>query len=484
MSNLKQLSARERINLLLDDNSFVEIGAFVHARSTDFNMTSIDTPADGVITGYGVIDGNLVYVYSQDASVMNGAIGEMHAKKISRMYELALKVGAPVIGLIDCAGMRLQEATDALNAFGELYFKQTMASGVVPQISAIFGACGGGVAMIPALTDFTLMTRENARLFVNTPNALENNDISKCDTSSCDYQSSVAGTVDYVGDSEEDVLARIRMLISLLPANCDDEGEAVVCTDDLNRENSVLASVKDTAYILQDISDGHVYFELKPDYAPEMVTAFIRLNGMTVGAVANRTEFLGEDGTVAKTEPASLSSDGAVKAAEFVSFCDAFSIPVLTLVNVEGYKATMDEEKTIAKACAKLTHAFADATVPKVTVIIDKAFGSAYLAMNSRHIGADMVYAYPDAQIGMMNAQSAVKIMYAHEIKESDNARQLIADKASEFEKMQNSPVSAAARGYVDDIIEPAATRKRVIAAFEMLYTKREDRPAKKHGTI
>ena len=484
MNNLKQLSARERINLLLDDNSFVEIGAFVHARSTDFNMASTPTPADGVITGYGLADGNLVYVYSQDASVMNGAVGEMHAKKILKIYELALKTGAPVVGLIDCAGMRLQEATDALNAFGELYFKQTMASGVIPQITAIFGTCGGGVAMIPALTDFTFMTKENARLFVNTPNALEHNDISKCDTSSSQFQSTQAGTVDYAGESEEDVLAKIRTLISLLPANCDDESDYTDCIDDLNRENPVLGGVKDTAYILRDISDSYQYFELKADYAPEMVTALIRLNGMTVGAVANRSEFLGEDGTVEKTADAVLTTDGAEKAAAFVKFCDAFSIPVLTLVNVEGYKATVEEEKTIAKACARLTCAFADATVPKVTVLIDKAFGSAYLAMNSRHIGADMVYAYPDAQIGMMNAQSAVKIMYAHEIKESDNARQLIADKASEFEKMQNSPVSAAARGYVDDIIEPAATRKRVIAAFEMLYTKREDRPAKKHGTI
>lgn len=484
MNNLKQLSARERIDLLLDDNSFVEIGAFVHARSTDFNMASIETPADGVITGYGIVDGNLVYVYSQDASVMNGAIGEMHAKKISKIYELALKVGAPVIGLVDCAGMRLQEATDALNAFGELYFKQTMASGVIPQITAVFGCCGGGVAMIPALTDFTFMTKENARLFVNSPNALDNNEISKCDTSSCEYQSTVCGTIDYAGDNEEDVLSKIRTLVSLLPANCDDESEYTECLDDLNRENAALADVKDTAYILSDISDGNMFFELKADYAKEMVTGFIKLNGMTVGAVANRSEFLGDDGNVEETADAVLTTEGALKAAQFVNFCDAFSIPVLTLVNVEGFKATVDEEKTIAKACAKLTHAFANATVPKVSVVIDKAFGSAYLAMNSRHIGADIVYAYPQSQIGMMNASSAVKIMYADEISASSDAQGLIAEKTAAYEHIQNSPMSAATRGYVDDIIEPAATRKRVIAAFEMLYTKREDRPDKKHGTI
>ena len=484
MSNFKQLSARERINQLLDDNSFVEIGALVHARSTDFNMTAVETPADGVITGYGIIDGNLVYVYSQDASVLGGAIGEMHAKKISKIYDLALKVGAPVIGLVDCAGMRLQEATDALNAFGELYFKQTMASGVIPQVTAILGTCGGGVAMIPAMTDFTLMTKENSRMFVNTPNALDGNEISRCDTSSAEYQAETSGAVDYVGESDEDVISKIRDLISLLPANNDDVSVYPECTDDLNRENEVLASVKDTAYILSDISDQGYFFECKADYAREMVTAFIKLNGMTVGAVANRTEILDENGEVSETFEAVLTTAGARKAEKFVQFCDAFSIPVLTLVNVKGYKATKHEELTIARACAKLTYAFANATVPKVSVIIDQAYGSAYLAMNSRHIGADVVYAYPQAQIGMMNAQSAVKIMYADELKDAADAAALISEKAAEYEALQTSPMSAARRGYVDDIIEPAATRKRVIAAFEMLYTKREDRPDKKHGTI
>lgn len=484
MSNFKQLSARERINQLLDDNSFVEIGALVHARSTDFNMTAVETPADGVITGYGIIDGNLVYVYSQDASVLGGAIGEMHAKKISKIYDLALKVGAPVIGLVDCAGMRLQEATDALNAFGELYFKQTMASGVIPQVTAILGTCGGGVAMIPAMTDFTLMTKENSRMFVNTPNALDGNEISRCDTSSAEYQAKTSGAVDYVGESDEDVISKIRDLISLLPANNDDVSVYPECTDDLNRENEVLASVKDTAYILSDISDQGYFFECKADYAREMVTAFIKLNGMTVGAVANRTEILDENGEVSETFEAVLTTAGARKAEKFVQFCDAFSIPVLTLVNVKGYKATKHEELTIARACAKLTYAFANATVPKVSVIIDQAYGSAYLAMNSRHIGADVVYAYPQAQIGMMNAQSAVKIMYADELKDAADAAALISEKTAEYEALQTSPMSAARRGYVDDIIEPAATRKRVIAAFEMLYTKREDRPDKKHGTI
>ena len=254
--------------------------------------------------------------------------------------------------------------------------------------------------------------------------------------------------------------------------------------DDLNRENTALDGVLDTAYILQDIADDHMFYELKPMYAKEMVTGFLKLNGQTVGAVANRSEFLDENGEVSAREDALLSTAGARKAAQFVKFCDAFNIPVLTLVNVEGYKATKHEERTIAKACASLTCAFADATVPKVTVIVGKAYGSAYLAMNSRHIGADLVYAYPKAQIGMMDAKGAASIIYADELKEAKDAQALLEEKTAAYEALQTSPVSAAKRGYVDSIIEPAATRKRVIAAFEMLYTKREDRPVKKHGTI
>lgn len=483
MNNSKQMSARERINTLLDDNSFVEIGALVSARNTDFNMKEKEVPSDGVVTGYGTVDDSLVYVYSQDASVLGGSIGEMNARKISKVYELAMKVGVPVVGFIDCAGMRLQEATDALDAFGNLYSMQTMASGVIPQLTAVFGTCGGGAALIPAMTDFTFMTEDGGRLFVNTPNALEGNEISKCDTAAAKYQAQ-AGLVDVLGEDEGEVIEKIRQLLTLLPANNDDSAVYEIGSDDLNRENPALSGVLDTAYILNDISDDHVFFETKGMYAKDMVTGFIRLNGQTVGAVANRTEILDENGEVSEKMDAVLSSAGARKAADFVKFCDAFNIPVLTLVNVEGYKATKHEERTIAKASAALAHAYAQATVPKVSIIVGNAFGSAYLAMNSRHIGADMVYAYPQAKVGMMEAEAAVKIIYADEIKASGDALKLIAEKAAEYEALQTSPVSAAKRGYVDDIIEPAATRKRAIAAFEMLYTKREDRPFKKHGTI
>lgn len=482
MSNTAQVSASKRINALLDDNSFVEIGGYVTARNTDFNMQQKETPADGVITGYGVIDGNLVYVYSQDASVLGGAIGEMHAKKIVKIYDLAMKMGAPVIGLIDCSGLRLQEATDALNGFGELYLKQTMASGVIPQITAIFGNCGGGLAIVPTLTDFTFMESKSAKLFVNSPNALMGNKTE--DTANAEFQSSKAGVVDFTGD-EATILEEIRTLVNILPANNEDDNSYDECVDDLNRVcQDIKNAIGDTTIALADISDDNFFYEVKKSYAKDMVTGFVRLNGMTVGAIANRTEVYDDDMQIKDTYKAELSTNGCDKATKFVNFCDAFNIPILTLTNVNGYKATVDEEKTIASSVAKLTYAFANATVPKVNVIIGNAFGSASVSMNSKSIGADIVYAWNEAKIGMMDPVLATKIMYADEITASSNANELIASKAKEYEELQSSAIAAAKRGYVDDIIEPADTRKRVIAAFEMLFTKREERPAKKHGTI
>ena len=470
--------ARQRINSLLDENSFVEIGALVKARATDFDLKQTETPSDGVITGYGVIDGNLVYVYSQDASVLGGSVGEMHAKKITNLYDLAMKTGAPVIGLIDSAGLRLQESTDALNAFGEIYQKQANASGVIPQITAVFGNCGGGLALIPTLTDFTFMESSKAKLFVNSPNTLDGNVITKCDTSNALFQSSESGIVDVV-DDESGVLAKIRELICMLPTNNEEDNSFDECTDDLNRVCAELENCAgDTAIALSTISDNNVFFEVKENYAKDMVTGFIRLNGMTVGAVANRTEVYNSDGEIENRFDAVLSIKGCYKAADFVNFCDAFNIPVLTLTNVKGYEATVGSEKGLATAVAKLTYAFANATVPKVNVVIGKAFGSAYVAMNSKAIGADITIAWPDAEIGTMDAVLASKIMY--EGKGAD----VINEKAAEYAKLQNNVVSAAQRGYVDQIVEPADTRKYLIGAFEMLFTKSEDRPAKKHGTV
>lgn len=462
---------------MLDQGSFVEIGGAVTARNTDFNLQANETPSDGVITGYGVIDGNLVYVYSQDATVLKGAIGEMHAKKIANIYDMAMKMGAPVIGLVDCAGLRLQEATDALEAFGSLYHKQAMASGVVPQITAIFGMCGGGLAVVPGLTDFTFMESKEGKLFVNSPNALEGNEVSKCDTASAEYQSKTAGLVDGIG-TEAEVLGQIRALISMIPANNEDDLSYEECTDDLNRVCADLANVaEDTGIALATIADNNVFFETKKEYAKEMVTGFIRLNGMTVGAVANRAKIYDADGN-AESFDSVLTVDGCKKVADFINFCDAFSIPVLTLTNVTGFAATKESEKDMARCVAKLTYAFADATVPKVNVIVGKAYGSAYVAMNSKSIGADMVYAWPAAEVGMMDSTLAAKIMYA------DADADTLKEKAAEYKELQSSPMSAARRGYVDAIIEPADTRKYVIGAFEMLFTKREDRPDKKHGTV
>ncbi len=469
--------ASQRITSLLDDNSFVEIGGLVTARATDFNMKPTETPSDGCITGYGVIDGNLVYVYSQDASVLNGTIGEMHAKKIANLYDMAMKMGAPVIGLIDSAGLRLQEATDALAAFGTIYLKQTLASGVIPQITAILGTCGGGLGLFPTMTDFTFMEEKNAKLFVNAPNALDGNEISKCNSASATFQSEESGIVDVVAD-EATIFAKIRELIGFLPAN-NSQDAITECTDDLNRVNPEIAGcVGDTSIAAAILADDNNFFEVKANYAKNMVTGFIKLDGQTVGVVANRAEVCDEEGKVAEKLGAVLTKKGCEKAADFVNFCDSFNIPVLTLTNVTGYEATMCSEKGIAKAAAKLTYAFANATVPKVNVIVGKAYGTAYVAMNSKAIGADITIAWPDAEIGTMDSKLAAKIMY------DGQGADVINEKAAEYQALQLSVVSAAKRGYVDQIIDAADTRKYVIGAFEMLFTKSEDRPAKKHGTV
>ena len=471
--------ASQRIAALLDDNSFVEIGGLVTARATDFNLKPNETPSDGCITGYGVINGNLVYVYSQDVSVLNGTIGEMHAKKITNLYDLAMKTGAPVIGLIESAGLRLQEATDALAAFGEIYLKQTMASGVIPQITAVFGTCGGGLGLFPTMTDFTFMEEKNAKLFVNAPNALDGNVITKCDSSSAKFQAEESGIVDVVAD-EATILEKVRELVSFLPANNEDDASFLEdCTDDLNRVNPEIAGcVGDTSVALSILADDNNFFEVKSGYAKNMVTGFLRLDGVTVGAVANRSEICDEEGKVAEKLDAVLTAEGCEKAAEFVNFCDAFGIPVLTLTNVKGYEATLASEKTIAKAAAKLTYAFANATVPKVNVVIGKALGTAYVVMNSKAIGADIIMAWPDAQIGAMDGKLAAKIMY------DGQGADVINEKAAEYEALTLNVTSAAKRGYVDQIVNAADTRKYVIGAFEMLFTKSEDRPAKKHGTV
>lgn len=474
MSNTTN-SARQRITGLLDEKSFMEIGALVTARNTDFDLSQSETPSDGVITGYGLIDGNLVYVYSQDASVLKGTIGEMHSKKIAAVYDMAVKMGAPVIGLIDCAGMRLQESVDALNGFGEIYAKQVMASGVVPQISAVFGSCGGGLTVIPALSDFVFIEKEQGRMFVNSPNALPGNNISKCDTADAAYQSENNGCIDGVG-TEADILTQIRELICMLPGNNAGGGREEECTDDLNRICENLENgAEDARLVLTHIADDNLFLETKTDYARNMVTGFLRLNGMTIGAVANSSAVFDENGEKTETFDKGLTARGCNKAAEFIQFCDAFDIPVLSLTAVEGFAASACSEKNLAKAMARMTAAFATASVPKVNIIIGNAYGSASVMMNSKSIGADLVYAWEGSKIGMMDATMAAKIMY------EDKGAEVIDQKAKEYEELQSSVLTAARRGLVDLIISPADTRKYAVAAFEMLYTKGVGEPTKKH---
>ena len=468
--------ARQRITALLDENSFVEIGAKVTARATDFNLKPEQTPSDGVITGYGVIDGNLVYVYSQDASVLGGSVGEMHAKKIAAIYDLAIRTGAPVVGLVESAGLRLQEGMDALNAFGTIYARHVKASGLIPQlipqITAIFGNCGGGLAIIPALTDFAFMAKD-AKLFVNAPNTLAGNKEDKNDTAAASVKAA-CGSVDAVG-TEEEVIDEIRTLVSMLPSNNEDEAVAD-CTDDLNRAcANVAAGYADPAVVLSDVADNGLFFETKRDCAPEMATGFIRLNGATVGVIANRSAAYDDNGEEAKTFDTVLTASGCYKAADFVRFCDAFEIPVITLTNVTGFAATESEEKKVADAAGKLTAAFAGANIPKVNVIVKKAVGSAYAVMNSKASGADFTIAFPDAVIGIMDAKLAAHVLCSGSAEE-------VAQTASKYDALQNNIDSAAARGYVDQIIEPEDLRKYLIGAMEVLYTKREEFPAKKHS--
>lgn len=460
-----QSAASARLVSLLDANSFVEFGAQVTARSTDFNLSAKVAPSDGVITGYGTIDGSLVFVYSQDASVLGGSIGEMHAKKIVKLYQQAAKMGAPVIAMLDSTGVRLEESTDALNALGEIYRNQVLVSGVVPQIAIVCGNCGGGLSFVPAISDFVFMESTDGKLYVNTPDAITGNNTDLIDNRAASYQAEV-GNVDFIG-TEDEIFAAVRALIGLLPFNNEDGGEVLACTDDLNRACTGISSYKeDAASMLAMIADNGVFFETRKAFAECIVTGFMKLNGQTIGAVANS----------GKTDV--ICANGADKASEFINFCDAFNIPVLTLANLKGYSRTECQEKKLPKAAARLATAYADATVPKVTVVTGKAYGSAYVLMGSKAIGADFVYAWPDAEIGMMDAKEAAKILVG------DGTAAEIRKTAAEYSALQQNVSSAAQRGYVDTIIDDADTRKYVIGAFEMLYTKRENRPNKKHGTI
>ncbi|WP_069997616.1 acyl-CoA carboxylase subunit beta [Cellulosilyticum sp. I15G10I2] len=470
-----KLSARDRITNLLDENSFVEIGAFIRSKSTAFNMGVLDTPADGLVSGYGTINGNPVYVYSQDANVLGGAIGEMHAKKIVRIYNDALKMGVPVIGILDTVGIRLQESIDALEGYGSIFMQMTNASGVIPQIAIVCGDCAGGAAFIAGLSDFVFMPAKTARMFLNSPNTIDDKsaDFDHIATAKVHFEES--GLASFIADQETDVIREVRNLITYLPQSNSEDVPFYNVTDDINRMDANLNqfdfSANQVKDIVASIVDNGEYLELNSKYGADALTAFARMNGGTVGVIANITS--------------TVDYHAVKKMTKFVSLCDGFNIPVVTLTQATRFTSTLLTEKLgIIKECSKLVHAFANATVPKINVILNEAFGSSYIAMNSKHIGADYVYAWPTAKVSTLNAESAVKIIYDDEIKNASVASEVLSQKIAEYEHLNSSAYAVAARGYIDDIIEPAATRKRVIAALEILSTKQVDTLYKKHPTV
>ena len=460
MSERKNSLAAQRIQRLLDENSFVELGAGVTSRNTDFNLSKDDTPSDGVITGHGLIDGNLVFVYSQDNSVLGGTIGEMHARKIRNIYRMAVKMGAPVIGFLDCGGVRLQESFDALESIGSIYQEAVKASGVVPEITAVVGKCGGGMSTLAGVSDFVFMT-EDAKLFLNAPDAIPGNNVDQCDSASAKFQYENTGLVDGIG-SEDEIIDSIRKLVTILPGSNLEDGCFNDCEDDLNRASEI-TNDSCPCEIAKELSDNHVFVETKKGYATSFITGFIQLDGQTVGVVGNKED--------------KLKTAGCRKAADFIRFCDAFSIPILTLTNVAGYEASIHSEKTLPKALSAFVFALSEATVPKINLITKKAVGTAYILMNSKSVGADLCLAFPDAEMGIMDADLAAKLICADD-KEAD-----LSKVAAVFDEKQSGVVNALRRGYIDRLVNPADARKYLIAGFEMLCTKQEDETYKKHGT-
>ncbi|MDO5100630.1 MAG: carboxyl transferase domain-containing protein [Eubacteriales bacterium] len=468
--------AKTRILRLLDEKSFVEIGAAIRSRRAGDRMIGSGEPGDGVITGYGLIAGRPVYVYSQDTTVMGGTLGQTHAAKINRIYDLALKTGTPVIGLIDSHGFRLEESVDALQAFGTVYQKQAEASGSILQIGAVFGRCAGAVAFMAAMHDITLMEKTNADFFVNSPDAIGGSHKEKLDSTKADFQATETMNVDLIGD-EAAVLDQIRFLIDLLPANHAEGGEVSACEDDLNRSVAELEGMNGNArYITSILADRHQFVELKAQYGEDMVVGLMRLGGTTVGVLANNAVTANEEGET-QNIPEGMSVRGIKKATALVKFCDAFSLPIISLTDTKSFKASICTEKQLVTEAAALITALAQASVPKINVVIGQALGSAGLLMNSSALGADMEFAWPTAKIGLMEAGAAAKIIY------HDQSAAYISEQAALYEEEQNGAAAAAARGYVDRVIEVADTRKHLIAALELLEYKRETVSFKKRST-
>ena len=481
-----KMTARERIEALLDPGSFVEIDAFVEHRAVDLGMDKVDAPGEGVVIGYGTINSRLVYLFAQDFTVIGGSLGEMHAAKICKVMDMAMKVGCPCIGINDSGGARIQEGVDALAGYGDIFYRNTLASGVVPQISVIMGPCAGGAVYSPALTDFTIMVEKTGNMFITGPQvikAVTGEDVSAEGLGGALVHSEVSGCASLMFSSEKETLEGIRKLLSYLPQNNVEDPPVAKTSDDPARTDSALADIipdsPNKPYEIRDVikrvfDDGD-FFEIQPLYAKNIVIGFARLGGRSVGIVANQP----------RNMAGVLDINASDKASRFIRFCDAFNIPLVTLADTAGYLPGVGQEHGgVIRHGAKLLYAYSEATVPKMTVIIRKAYGGAYIAMCSRHLGADQVFAWPSAEIAVMGPDGAANIIFKKEIEEASDPVATRKDKIDEYKVNFANPYKAALRGYVDDVIDPADTRRRLISALTMLLGKRETRPAKKHGNI
>ena len=479
-------TARERIALLFDEGTFTELDKFVKHRCVNFGMEKMEAPGEGVVTGYGTVDGRLVYAYAQDFTVVGGSLGEMHAKKIVKVMDLALKMGAPCIGVNDSGGARIQEAVDALSGYGEIFFKNTISSGVIPQISAIIGPCAGGAVYSPALTDFVFMVKNTSQMFITGPNvikAVTGEEVTSEKLGGAMTHNTTSGVAHFANENEEDCFNQIRTLLSFLPSNNLEEAPIFDTGDDPERQdeslNDIVPDSANAAYDMKDvitkIADNGEFFEVQPYYAKNMVVGFIRLNGRSIGVIANQPKFMA----------GCLDINASDKSARFIRFCDAFNIPLLNIHDVPGFLPGVNQEHGgIIRHGAKMLYAYSEATVPKVSLITRKSYGGSYLAMCSKDLGADQVIAWPTAQIAVMGSSGAANIIFRKEIEQAANPEAKRAEVIQQYDERFATPYVAAERGFVDMVIEPSTTRPVLINAFEMLATKRETRPAKKHGNI
>lgn len=481
----KKLTARERVNYLLDEGSFEEIGALVTHRTKDFGMENQQFYGDGVVTGYGTISGRLVYVFAQDFTVFGGSLSETHAEKICKVMDLAVKVGAPIIGLNDSGGARIQEGVRSLGGYADIFFKNVQASGVIPQLSAIMGPCAGGAVYSPAMTDFTLMVENTSYMFVTGPNVVKtvtNEEVTSEELGGASAHSTKSGVAHKTSTNDVECLEDLKTLLSYLPQNNQEKAKALPfeLSDEIRSNLSDIVPDNankpyDMHHVISGIIDEDSFYEIHKDHAENIIVGFARLGGKSVGIVANQPMFLA----------GVLDVNSSKKAARFVRFCDAFNIPLLVLEDVPGFLPGTDQEwNGIIVHGAKLLYAFSEATVPRITVITRKAYGGAYDVMNSKHIGADMNFAWPSAEIAVMGAKGAAEIIFRNEIKEADDKEAKWKEKEAEYAEKFANPYSATERGFIDEVILPKDTRRKLIKAFAMLEDKQVDRPKRKHGNI